>query len=227
MVIKAILFDIDNTLIDFMQMKRKSCEAAVDAMIGAGLKVKKEEVLKTLYELYDKYGIEYQQIFQKLLKKLEGKIDYKIIASGVIAYRKVREFYLVLYPDVIPILINLKKKYKLAVISDAPTLQAWTRLITMKIDPFFDVVITKGDVKKQKTYPTPFKVTLKKLKVKPEESLMLGDRIERDVNTAKKLGIKTCFARYGVENPPKHGKSGADFEINNFSEILKVMEKLK
>jgi putative hydrolase of the HAD superfamily len=227
MVIKAILFDIDNTLIDFMQMKRKSCDSAVDAMIGAGLKVKKEEVLKILYELYNKYGIEYQQIFQKLLKKLEGKIDYKIIASGILAYRKVREFYLVPYPNVIPILINLKKDYKLAVISDAPTLQAWTRLITMKIDSLFDVVITKGDVRKQKTCPTPFKVALKKLKIKPEESLMLGDRIERDVNTAKKLGIKTCFARYGVENPPQYGKSGADFEINNFSEILKVMEKLK
>ena len=227
MVIKAILFDIDNTLIDFMQMKRKSCEASVDAMIEAGLEVKKEDVLKALYELYDKYGIEYQQIFQKLLKKLEGRINYKIIASGIIAYRKVKEFYLVSYPNVIPILINLKKDYKLAVISDAPTLQAWTRLITMKLDSFFEVVITKGDVKKQKTCSTPFKITLKKLKIKPEEALMLGDRIERDINTAKKLGIKTCFARYGVENPPKTGKSGADFEINKFSDILKIMEKLK
>ena len=41
MPIRAVLFDLDNTLIDFMTMKRKSCEAAVDAMISAGLRMPK------------------------------------------------------------------------------------------------------------------------------------------------------------------------------------------
>ena len=35
--IKAIIFDLDNTLIDFMKMKTQSIEVAVDAMIDAGL----------------------------------------------------------------------------------------------------------------------------------------------------------------------------------------------
>ena len=38
-MIEAILFDLDNTLIDFMLMKRKSCESAIDAMVSAGLKM--------------------------------------------------------------------------------------------------------------------------------------------------------------------------------------------
>ena len=38
-MIKAVLFDLDNTLIDFMRMKRLSCEVAMDAMIKAGLKI--------------------------------------------------------------------------------------------------------------------------------------------------------------------------------------------
>ena len=77
--IKAILFDMDNTLIDFMTMKRKCCEAAIDAMISAGLKMKRKKALRLLFELYDKYGIEYQQIFQKFLESTGGKIDYKIL----------------------------------------------------------------------------------------------------------------------------------------------------
>jgi len=36
-MIKAVLFDLDNTLIDFMRMKRNSCESAISAMIDAGL----------------------------------------------------------------------------------------------------------------------------------------------------------------------------------------------
>ncbi|MCX8193742.1 MAG: hypothetical protein N3G19_00010 [Candidatus Pacearchaeota archaeon] len=45
---KAILFDLDNTLIDFMTMKHKCCEAAIDAMIAAGLKIKKEKAALTM-----------------------------------------------------------------------------------------------------------------------------------------------------------------------------------
>ena len=52
-MIKAILFDIDNTLIDFMKMKEKSCEAAVEAMISKGLKMKKQEAMKEIYSIYD------------------------------------------------------------------------------------------------------------------------------------------------------------------------------
>lgn len=222
-MIKAILFDIDNTLIDFMHMKKKSCEAAVEAMILAGLNMKKEEVMKEIYELYDKHGMEYQKIFQKLLKKLKRKVDYRIVASGIIAYREAREIYLVPYMGVIPVLTALKKKYKLGVISDAPSMQAWMRLITMKLDGFFDVVVTKGDVKKQKIYPIPFNSALKQLNMKPEEVLMVGDRIERDIATPKKIGMKTCFVRYGVENPPAKGKSGADFEIDNIGELVGIV----
>ena len=105
MAIKAVLFDIDNTLVDFMKMKYECCKAAMDAMIGAGLKTNQERGLKVIYELYDKYGIEYQFIFRNLLKELGGKVDYKIIAYGIIAYRKMRDSYLVPYPEVVSTLI--------------------------------------------------------------------------------------------------------------------------
>ena len=49
MAIKAVLFDVDNTLIDFMKMKRACCEAAIDAMIDAGLNMSKKDALKVLY----------------------------------------------------------------------------------------------------------------------------------------------------------------------------------
>ncbi len=225
-MIKAILFDLDNTLIDFMIMKRKCCEAAIDSMIAAGLKMTKARAMKLLYEQYSKYGIEYQQIFQKFFKAVKGKIDYKIIAHGILAYRKVKESYLTPYPHVISTLIELKKNYKLAIISDAPRIEAWMRLVTMKLDDFFDVVITAADVRKTKTHSAPFNAALKALKIKPEEALMVGDRLSRDILPAKKLKIKTCFARYGAryndEPMPKKGESGADYDIGDIKDLLKL-----
>jgi len=226
-MIKAILFDVDNTLIDFMRMKNKSCEAAIDAMIDAGLKMSKKDALKLLYELYQIHGIESQRIFQKFTKKIYGKENYKLISHGVLAYRKMRESYLVPYSNVIPTLIEIKKQgYQLAIVSDAPIMEAWIRIASLKLDDFFDVIITKADARRQKTSPAPFKLAIKRLGIKPEETIMIGDRIDRDVNTAKKLGIHTIYARYGDENPPEKGKSGADFEINDISEILRIIKKI-
>ncbi len=221
--IKAILFDIDNTLIDFFKMKEKSCEAAVEMMISKGLKMKKEEGMREIYSIYEKRSMEYRDVFEKIIKKGNGKLDYKILASGVLAYRKAKENYLVPYSGVIPVLTKLKKKYKLAVVSDAPSMKAWMRLISMKIDSFFDIVIAKSDVKRQKNSPIPFNSALKQLNLKPEEAMMVGDRIERDIHTAKRIGLKTCFARYGVAKPPAPGKSGADFEIEDVRELLRVV----
>lgn len=224
-MIKAVLFDIDNTMIDFMKMKRACVTAGVNAMVDAGLKMSRPKALKLLYELYELHGIESQKIFQKFTKKVYGKIDYKLVAYGTLAYRKMRESYLVAYPNLISTLKKIKKKgYKLAVVSDAPVMEAWMRLVSLKIDGFFDEVVTKADARKQKTHPAPFRTALKRLGLKPEETIMIGDRIARDVKTAKKLGIHTIYARYGDQKPAKIGKSGAEFEIEDVSEVVSILD---
>ena len=44
--IKAVVFDLDNTLVDFMLMKRQAIDAAINAMRDAGLRLSNEEILK-------------------------------------------------------------------------------------------------------------------------------------------------------------------------------------
>ena len=109
-MIKAVLFDLDNTLIDFMRMKRTSVDAALNAMLGAGLKMDKEIAAKRLYDIYWKHGIEHQKIFQKFLKKVMGKVDYKILAAGIVAYRKTQIGVLEPYAMVVPTLLVYRYK---------------------------------------------------------------------------------------------------------------------
>jgi len=219
--IKAILFDLDNTLIDFMRMKRNSCEAAISAMIDAGLNINKEKAMKKLFKLYDRYGLEDNEIFQKFLKEEMGKIDYRILANAIVAYRSVRASYLQPYPHTDYVLIKLKGKgIKLAIVTDAPKLKAWIRLMAMKIGNFFDVVVAYEDTKHLKPSALPFEAALAKLGVKPQECLMVGDMPQRDIEGAKKLGMKTCFAKYGN---PKIKKCDADYEINDIKELLKII----
>ena len=221
-MIKAVIFDLDNTLIDFIRMKKLSCDAAVSAMIGAGLNVDKEKAIKEVFELYKQHGMEDKLVFQRLLQKLTGNIDFEILASGIVAYRRVRSGFLEPYPNVGKVLYELKRKgIKLAIVSDAPRLKAWIRLVSMKINHYFDLVVTFDDTYEFKPSNKPFMVVFEKLKLNPNECLMIGDWPERDIKGAKALGMLTCFAKYGN---PEATAEDADYEINDIKELLEIVE---
>lgn len=224
-MIKAVIFDLDNTLVDFMAMKEAAIEAAVLAMIDAGLKLSKQTSKKEIYEIYEEEGIEDQRVFDKFLMKQLGTIDYRIHAAGIIGYRRAREAALVLYPHVNLVLMELiKRGLKLAVVSDAPRLQAWLRLCQLNLHHIFDIVITFEDTKRTKPAPEPFQKALEKLQVRAEETIMVGDWAERDIVGAKQLKMRTVFARYGDRFKTKH--SGADYEIEDVMQILDIVDSL-
>jgi len=217
-MLKAIIFDLDNTLIDFMRMKRVSCEKAVKAM---KLDISDEKALKDIYKLYSKTNMEDHEIFDKFLMKHYGHIDYAKLGRAIVAYRKAREENLHAYPNVKKTLLNLKKKgMKLVLITDAPRIKAWVRLARMGLEDMFDVVITLDDSGKKKPSKHPFRIALDKLNVKPYECLMVGDSPSRDINGAKGLGMKTCFARYGYIGKKKDVK--ADYYINSFKDLVSM-----
>lgn len=222
-MIKAVLFDLDNTLIDFMRMKRASVDAAINAMLSSGLKMDKETASRKLYEIYSKHGIEHQKVFQKFLRKVMKKVDYKILASGIVAYRKAQIGVLEPYSLVVPTLIRLRERgLKLAIVSDAPRLRAWIRLVELKLSDFFDVVVTFDDTKKLKPDKAPFEAALKQLGLKPGECLMVGDWPERDIKGAKSLGIRTAFARYGST---KESRLKADYELSSIGDVLTIVAR--
>ena len=50
--IRAILFDLDNTLVDFIRMKEESCRAAVKAMVASGLQMDEDQAFELLLIKY-------------------------------------------------------------------------------------------------------------------------------------------------------------------------------
>ncbi len=222
-MIKAVIFDLDNTLVDFMAMKRQAITAAIDSMIDAGLKLTREEVQERIDAIYKERGIEFQNVFDQLLYDVFQKVDYKILSAGIIAYRRAREAALVPYPHVNLTLVSLLKRgIKLAVISDAPGREAWLRLCYLNFHHIFDHVITFDDTGERKPSPVPFRKALELLGVKPEETLMVGDWAERDMVGAAQVGITTVFARYGDTFGTV--ETNAKYDINDVSELLNVID---
>ena len=225
-MVKAVIFDLDNTLMDFMTMKENAIKASVKAMIDAGLTIDPEKAHEKLYAIYDKEGIEFQKVFNNFLEDYLGYVDWKILSSGVVAYRKAREASLVLYPHVNLTLTELLKRgLKLAVLSDAPRLEAWLRLCSLQLQHTFDTVITFEDTGFKKPHSTPFKKVLSKINVEPQRTIMVGDWPERDLVGAREVGMITVFARYGFTfDRPTIGAEGADYAIDDIREIITIIE---
>jgi len=223
-LIKAIIFDLDNTLVDFYRMKKLAVEAAVDAMLDSGLEGSFEEAYNHIMKVYKTEGIEYQEVFDQFLLERYGEINHKMLAAGVVAYRKARDAALVLYPHVTPTLTTLAKRgIKLAIITDAPAKQAWLRLCYLHLHNLFDAVIVAEETGALKPSPLPFNKALDVLGVQPSEALMVGDWPDRDVVGAKNVGIRTVFARYG--DPRGVENSGADYDIDDISELIGIIDR--
>ncbi len=223
-MIKAVIFDLDNTLVDFMAMKKQAIDAATNAMIDAGLRLSAEDVRERIDKIYKEKGMEFQYVFDQLLYDLFKKVDYKILSAGVIAYRRAREAALVPYPHVYLTLTELLKLgLRLAVISDAPAREAWLRLSYLNFHHLFDLVLTFDDTGERKPSPVPFRKALKLLRLKAREALMVGDWAERDMVGAAKVGMKTVFARYGDTFGTV--ESHADYDIDDVSELLAIVKK--
>ena len=235
--IQAVIFDLDNTLTDFIKAKDEAIRAGIDAMIDAGLRLDAETAHRQLYAIYQLEGIEYQRVFNRFLQETAGRVDDRMLAAAVIAYRRARDGSLVLYPHAVMVLNRLLRDgYGLVVVSDAPRFEAWLRLCRLGLHHHFDRVFTYDDTGARKPDPLPFTMALTELRVRPDQAVMIGDWPSRDIRGAKDLGLHTVWARYGDKSPPykdpalaadeELAAAEAEFAIDDLAQLLDVLDQL-
>jgi putative hydrolase of the HAD superfamily len=224
-MLKAVIFDLDNTLLDFSGFKRESALAAARAMIRAGVKESEKELYARIFKIYDERGIEYQRTFGDVLYGIS--LDQHTLEharqAAIVAYQKRKYDLLKPRTAALQTLISLKSKYKLAIVSDAPRDKAWQRLVLTNLDQFFYPVVTFNDTGEHKPSQKPFEKALKLLKIKADEALYVGDNPERDIVGAKKAGMTTCLAKYGcIGYMPE--LNVADYSIDRIDDLKGITE---
>ena len=225
-MIKAVIFDLDNTLIDFMYMKNQAVDAAINGMIESGLSISQIKAKEEIFKIYEKEGYEYQEVLNEFIVSINKKINYKILAAGIVSYRRAKEKSLMPYAHVTETLIELSKMgMKLGLITDAPSREAWTRLYSVGLHHIFDKVLTYDDTKAYKPSKIPFNKILEYFNIKAESAVMVGDWPERDLAGAKSVGMRAAFAKYG--NLDAENLSGqVDVVLEDISEIVDYLKKV-
>ncbi len=219
MKIKAIFFDIDNTLYPTKEFAERARRNAVNAMRESGLQVSEEKAYRTLIKIIKKRTSNYDYHFDEMLKELGVKPSPRIVAAGIAAYHNTKSTILP-FPEVTRTLLFLRDAdYKIYAASEGFVLKQWDKLIRLGLYQLFHDVFVTQTVCKNKSKEFYVHI-LKELKLNPKETLMIGDSIDRDITPAKKAGMRTVLVS------GKRKKDGADYCIKNLSELPKILSEM-
>ncbi|HNK58817.1 MAG TPA: HAD-IA family hydrolase, partial [Leptospiraceae bacterium] len=101
---------------------------------------------------------------------------------------------MVLGEGVIEFLQELKRREKkIGLITDLTTEIQLKKLAFLKIDSYFDAIITSEEAGAEKPSSRIFELAIKKLNAQKLSSIMIGDNYEKDVLGARDFGISSYY----------------------------------
>jgi len=206
-MIKAVIFDMDGVIVDSEPINYEVIRIAFEK---AGVKISKKEFIEewVVKGTGSREAIKRHDIKMSLedLQKIKKKIYLDVLK------RKVK-----LKPDAKRTIINLHKKYKLALASQGHRYNVDIIVKKFKLSKFFQAIIGKQDVNKGKPNPEIFLKASKELKVKPEECLVIEDT-EKGIIAAKRAGM-ICIAVPDSWTKRYNDFLKADLVVNLLGEI--------
>ena len=131
----------------------------------------------------------------------------------------------ILYSDAEECLKKLSGKYKIGVIANQSPGTA-NRLENFGILKYIDLVIASAEEGIAKPDKRIFEIALSRANCEPNQSIMIGDRIDNDIVPAKKLGMGTIWIKQGFGRywNITGDEEKADYEVNNLMEICDILK---
>ena len=229
-MIKAVLFDLGDTLVDMQVHQSQSRHRKIIEGFGIDPGPNFSEVyLKSRLEFMKKYhstvSIHYRRhFFRILLENLEKETEDKNLVEMEGQLVKVFLDEWLLFPESIRVLEFCRNAgLSLGLISGGTSQFIRKLLEKFGLEKYFEIVLISEDLGHEKSSLVPFKVFLEKSGLQPEECLMVGDRLDDDI-MAKRIGMKTVHisGRVPVVGPSEK----PDFQISKIGELIPILENL-
>nr|MBO4518073.1 YjjG family noncanonical pyrimidine nucleotidase [Clostridia bacterium] len=224
-MIKAVLLDVDNTLLDFNESAKETIKSAFSELsieYSAGIIDVFLRVNDSLWRRIEEKEITREElhrtrwniIFSELGINADGQEMERLFLSGL-------ENYAIPVDGAIDLVKYLAGKYKLYTASNAPYAQQVKRLTLSGIIPYIEKILNfeeQGINKPQKQF---FSACLKAMRpVQKEEIAIIGDSLSADIAGGKSVGITTVwFNRKGEKPEP----GLCDYTVERLSDIKNIL----
>lgn len=212
---KLIIFDFDGTLMD---TKKTIVIAKQETMRQMGLPVADEKACADTIGLSAKIG------FQKLCPELSDEMINLCMEKYRLIFEETKKTVPpVLFPHVLETLDALKEKGIVCTMATSRGRSSLTEFLeSMKIEDYFSYLLAAEDTALLKPNAEPVLKTLSDLPFNAEDALVVGD-MPFDILMGKAAGISTCGVTYGISGKDCLVETGADFLIDDISELLKLV----
>lgn len=191
----ALLFDLDNTLIDRTAAHLRYCRDFADRFFIDRDVSDREEAVQEMVERDDFGYASREQYFEWLTERFASGIltsaelwqDYQTRLPG--CFRK--------NPAILDLVERLAAKYRLAIVSNGSSRNQRRKLAQTGLMKRFSRVFISGEVGVEKPNPVIFQLALDALDCDAGNALFIGDDPHRDIAGAAQVGVKTCWIRMG------------------------------
>ncbi len=229
--IKAILFDVDDTIFDRDGAQRKILRLIVQKFHDVFAGIDEQTALNAFFES-DRLALEkfYAGGSFEELRVARGKEFLRLLGLNEDFADRITEMYVESYPTIdAPVqgakslIRNLAGRFQLGIVSDGFPDTQYRKLRTLGMEDLFDCIVLAGEIGIRKPDPGIFWKAAEILARKPEECLYVGDFYEADVLGAKRAGMQACwFNPDGLR--PSQADIIPDYEISKLDEILEILE---
>lgn len=223
-MIRAIVFDLDNTLYD---QKLFNLGAFVDVSDYISKRFGIDR--KTIYEALARLWLaepDSPDLFDKVLPSVG--------VSGADIVKIVDVFHshrpkLKLYPGAKGVLSKLKARYALGMLTDGMSLMQRNKIAALGLKTMFDEIVltAETDAGMPKPDKASYEHVLKLLRVRPDEAVYVGDNPKVDFVPAKKIGMATVRIMKGrFKNAKARRGFDADYKIKTLNGIFNILDSL-
>ncbi len=224
---RYILFDLDETLYDYVVAARKA-GARIAKMLGIEYKkyLKLYDLAKRIvYKKFPDTHLKFSKrlVFKEMEKILGAKLKFTPEHLEKVYWETIFE-EIKPYRGIVEVLKALSEKYKLVIASNGfKSIQA-EKLKRMKLSPFFEHVICSEEAGVNKPYIGFFKYLLERIGALPEHCVMVGDSPFDDVKGANNVGMRSIRIRIGLfRDIDCSDETGYPiFEIDDVSKLLEI-----
>ena len=231
--LKAIFFDIDDTLFSTTEFAEKARRGAIQQMIRFGLKVSVEEALHELHEVIHEFSSNYAHHFDKLLIRLppstfEGVNPAVLVAAGVVGYHETKFKELRPYPDVKEVLERLSTTgLILGVITAGLTIKQAEKLVRLDLYRYLHprAIFISEQIGISKPNIKLYQKACQRLGIHPREAMYIGDNPVMDIDPTNRIGMITVRNRRGSHHDRVEGSTTPAYEIEDFHDLLAILER--